>query len=173
MGSGITTGKYARITSSVKKLSDNKYKLTVNLSTSSSLVYNYYGMRVYMTINGVKDKLLGTYYIYSGGQCSPSEFNYDFTINKTQNVGALCVCSYCEDGLHHEYEDEFFNKTSEDVVTYNSPEPEPEPEPTVNKYLKRYDGTKWVECTIKRYDGTKWVECNIKRYDGTKWTITK
>lgn len=36
-------------------------------------------------------------------------------------------------------------------------------------YVKRYNGSSWVNTTVKRYNGSSWVDAYTYRWDGSKW----
>lgn len=36
-------------------------------------------------------------------------------------------------------------------------------------YVKRYNGSSWVNGTVKRYNGSSWVDAYVYKYDGSKW----
>lgn len=122
-GGGSTSGKYIYLNSSLESKGLNKYRLNTQVTTSSSGVYNGYGIRMYATIDGSR-VLVGTITI-SGGSPSTSLVYHDFTISKTCQVYASCICSYCEDGSHNEDRDKFINQTSPDTAYYTDPNTAP------------------------------------------------
>lgn len=168
MGAGSTNSKFIRVNSSLTKLDTNKYRLTVNLSTSSAEVYNGYGVRCYVTMDGVKGALIGTYTI-SNGVCSPSSFTYDFTITKTVTVGAKVICSYCEDGLHDEYKSQFTNQTVEDTATYVNPLPNAPGSPTSVTASGKYEKSSTITLSYPGATGTVSGYDIEYRIDGGAW----
>lgn len=148
-GSSPTEGKYVYISSSVSKLSMNYYRLNINVSTSSSAVYNGFGVRVYANIGGSR-YLVDTFTI-SGGTCSQSSFSYDFSISGNTNCYASCICSYCEDGIHSEYYDNFSNASSGDTATYESPAPNA---PTSCSASGKYEPGQKISVTWSGASGT-------------------
>jgi hypothetical protein len=36
-------------------------------------------------------------------------------------------------------------------------------------YIKRYNGSSWVNVPIKRFNGSNWVDVDVYKYDGSKW----
>lgn len=118
-GAGSTTGKYVRINSSLKSNGNNSYTVTVKLSTSSSQVYNAYGIKVYAVIGGVSHHL-GTPTI-SNGTFSGNNYTKTFTVSSTVSVYARCICLACENGTHNVDKDKFVNQTSADTATYVNP----------------------------------------------------
>ena len=36
-------------------------------------------------------------------------------------------------------------------------------------YVKRYNGSSWVDGVVKRYNGSSWVDAYTYRWDGSKW----
>lgn len=114
--SGSTSGKYLYVNHSISKVSTNKYTMTITLSTSSSYVYNGYGVRVYAVIAGTK-RLLGVPTV-TNGIFSTSSYSYTFTISANTACYAFIQCAWCEDGLHNEYYEQFYNKTTTETLTF-------------------------------------------------------
>lgn len=121
MGAGSTTGKYVRMSSSLTKLSKNKYRLNISLWASSNQVYNGYGIKVYAHIGG--SKVYKGSFTISAGTLTQSSYSHDFTISSNTSCYASCICSYCESGAHNEYYNEFSNSTSADTATFESNPP--------------------------------------------------
>ena len=165
MGLGIDTNKYVKMDSRIEHLGNNKYRLNVAVWASSSLVYNYYGMRVYVTMNGKKKDLIGNFVI-TNGKCSQEQFSYEFTVTSNQYIGAMVICSYCEDGLHNEYYSQFHNQTDEDLATYNKPTSTPG---TSSALGKVWNGSSFVKAKVKVWNGSAWVDGNIKVWNGSSW----
>ena len=162
----MSGGKYVFISSSVKPSTNNKYILTVKVSTSSSLVYNHYGMRVYITLDGKKGVKLGTFTI-DNGVCSKDTFTHEFSAGNATTVGAMVICSYCEDVKHSEYYDQFYNKTKEEAIVPGTTEDGSKTPLTV------FSDSKFKPCNIKVYKNNKWQECNVKVYVKGAWIETK
>lgn len=129
-GGGATAGKYVYISSSLTKVSQNNYKVTVSLSCSSGYVFNGYGMKVYAVIGGTVHHL-GTPTI-SDGVFSVSSFSKTFSVSSNTSVYAKCICSYCESGAHNEDYDKFKNESAADTAVYVNPSIIPNaPNPTI------------------------------------------
>ena len=124
--------KYIYISSSISGTGTlNQYTMTVSLSTSSSAVWNNYGINVYAVIGGSSVRL-GTPTI-SSGSFSQSTFSYTFSVGSNTNVYARAMCSSCESGAHDEYKDEFTNNSSAQTATYTNPHVIPyAPNPTIS-----------------------------------------
>lgn len=168
MGVGVNTGKYVKMNSTLTKLSTNRYRLTISVSPYSNTLYNQYGIRVYLTRNGVKGTRIGVFTV-SRGVCSQTQFTYDFNIENSAYYGAMIICANCEDKLHTTLYNEFYNQTAEDLATYEAPATSsPDPIPTNN--IKVFiSSTELKNCFVKRWSGSAWVNCNVRIWNGTKW----
>ena len=36
-------------------------------------------------------------------------------------------------------------------------------------YVKKYNGSAWVDAAVKRYNGSAWVDATVNKWDGSKW----
>lgn len=97
----------------------NQYRMSVSLSTSSSAVYNNYGINVYAVI-GSSSVHLGTPTI-TAGAFSTSDYSYTFSVSSNTSVSARCICSWCENGNHNVYYSEFNNASTAQTASYTNP----------------------------------------------------
>ena len=110
---------YINVSHSTTKNSMNNYTITVTLGTSSSAVWNGYGVRVWANIGGSWYNL-GTTTISSGVPATRS-YSKSFTISSDTSVYGYAACSYCEDGLHNENPGDWTAQSSATTVYYENP----------------------------------------------------
>lgn len=136
MGSASNSSGYLYIDSSISKIGTNRYRMTITPRTSSSLVWNEYGINVYAYIGGSKN-YVGSFTV-SSGACSPSSFTYDFNVTSTVQVYAQGACSHCGGA-----DDGWISTSTPDTATYinpNSPPPAPVVSCTTNPHNGKYYG---------------------------------
>ena len=140
MGSATNSSGYLYVRSSISLIGTNKYRMTITPTTSSSSVWNAYGINVYAYIGSSKN-YVGIFTV-SDGVCSPSSFTYDFTVSSNTQVYAQGACSHCGGA-----EDGWISTSSADTATYTNPNSPPST-PTISCSTNPLNGNYYGESSV-------------------------